>query len=52
VRLLVSARESAGEKSVRWDGRDDAGATAATGVYFYRVTIGEFAATRKMVLVK
>ncbi len=52
VRTLVSGRQSEGEKSANWDGRDDAGAAVATGVYFYRATIGSFASTRKMVLLK
>ena len=52
VRELVSWRESPGEKTVRWDGRADAGVAVSTGVYFYRITIGKFTATRKMVLLK
>jgi hypothetical protein len=52
VRVLVSGRESPGEKAIRWDGRNDAGVAVSTGVYFYRVTIDAFTATRKMVLLK
>jgi hypothetical protein len=52
VRELLSGRETEGEKSIRWDARDDAGVLVATGIYFCRVTIGGFAATRKMVLLK
>ena len=37
---------------VRWDGRTDAGARAATGVYFYRLTAPDMTDTRRMVLLK
>ena len=52
VRTLISERESAGEKTVRWDGRGDTGSAVSTGIYFYRITIGGFTATRKMALLK
>ena len=40
------------EHAVDWDGRNDAGARVATGVYFYRMTAPDFTRTRKMVLLK
>jgi subtilisin family serine protease len=52
VRTLVDASQPAGSYSVTWDGRDDSGRPAASGVYFYRLTSGTFAQTRKMVLLK
>ncbi len=52
VRKLVDASQAAGSYSVTWDGRDDSGMPAASGVYFYRLTSGSFAQTRKMVLLK
>ncbi|HEU4366487.1 MAG TPA: FlgD immunoglobulin-like domain containing protein, partial [Candidatus Krumholzibacteria bacterium] len=52
VDVLISRNESAGHKTVRWEGRRDDGAPAASGVYLYRITIGNFAETRKMVLLK
>ncbi len=42
----------AGEVSVVWDATDANGMMAATGVYFYRLEAGEFADTRKMILMK
>ncbi len=42
----------AGPNSVHWDGRDDAGAAAASGTFFYRLTAGEHRETMKMTLVK
>jgi hypothetical protein len=52
VATLVDGQQSAGEKRVSWNGRNDRGAEVATGVYFYRMTAGEFSSTRKMVLLK
>jgi hypothetical protein len=52
VRVLVDAREKAGYKSVSWNGKDNAGGEAASGVYFYRLVAGEFVETRKMILLR
>ena len=35
-----------------WDGRDSFGQKVASGLYFYNLQAGEFAATRKMVIMK
>jgi hypothetical protein len=43
---------AAGQVSVIWDGRDTSGRTVASGIYFYRVTAGEHAITKKMVMMK
>jgi len=51
--LLDGSREfGAGEHSVVWDGRDDNGRLVSSGVYLYRMTAGEYTATRRMVLMK
>jgi len=42
----------AGYYQVSWDGRDLNGSLVGTGVYFYRMTSGKYAATKKMVLAK
>ena len=42
----------AGIHEVQWDGRNQFGQTASTGVYFYRIEAGSFVQTRRMVLIK
>jgi len=52
VRILASGRIAAGTWSVCWDGRSDRGIDVASGIYLYRITAGDFSATRKMVLLR
>ena len=40
------------EKSAYWDGNNDLGERIASGIYFYYLTAGDYAATRKMVVVE
>jgi hypothetical protein len=47
VETLVDGRREVGRYTVSWDGR-----RAASGVYFYRLTAGEYVTTRKMLLLK
>ena len=39
-------------KAVYWDGRNHAGESVGSGVYFYQLTAGNYSATRKMVILK
>jgi hypothetical protein len=52
VRTLVNEHQTAGEKTVEWDGRDEAGNQMATGVYFYRLKAAGVEESRKMLLLK
>jgi len=52
VRGLVNGLVSAGNHQVIWDGADDMGRVAGSGMYFYRLKAGGVVATRKMLLLK
>ncbi|KPJ58290.1 MAG: hypothetical protein AMJ46_14420, partial [Latescibacteria bacterium DG_63] len=52
VRVLVDEHRPAGYWRVVWDGRDARGDVAASGVYFYQVTIGDFRQTKKLILLR
>ncbi len=52
VRTLVAAEQPPGTHTVVWDGRDEAGAAAATGVYLYRLQAGAFVQSRTLVLLR
>ncbi len=52
IKTLVSDIESAGIKSVVWDGTNANGQTLSGGIYFYRVTAGQQTETKRMLLLK
>ena len=52
IRTLVNDEKSPGLYQVRWDGLDEGGNTMASGIYLYRIRAGEFAATKKLILIK
>jgi Bacterial Ig-like domain len=52
VRMLRSGTFEAGPGSVMWNGLNDAGGTASSGVYFYRLEVAKDIQTKRMVLLK
>lgn len=52
VRVLVDEFQTAGNKQVVWDGRNDSGDQISSGVYFYRINAGKFHDVMKMSLLK
>jgi len=53
VRALVASRQPQGVRSVKWDGRDEAGRDVAAGTYFARLTSGAaFTATQRVTIVR
>lgn len=52
VRTFREGTRNAGEHSLSWDGRDNTGMDCSTGIYLFRLNVGEASYTRKAVLVK
>ena len=52
VRRLVTEYQEAGTHQVSWDGMDDDGRPAASGVYFCRLKTGDRQLSRRLVLVR
>ncbi len=52
VATLLDRHVTAGDHSVRWDGRDSRGVDVGSGVYFCRVEADGFDDTAKMVLIR
>ncbi|MDP2884624.1 MAG: T9SS type A sorting domain-containing protein [Ignavibacteria bacterium] len=52
VKTLVDQKMETGSHRISWNGRDLAGNTVSSGVYFYHISADGFAATKKMTLMK
>jgi len=52
VRTLVEKELGPGPHTVQWDGRDERGRSVASGVYLYRLEVGDNVMERKAVLIR
>ncbi len=57
VRILKLGHQAAGiyqsrNRAVYWDGRNSMGESVASGIYFYSLSVGDFTATRKLLIRK
>lgn len=52
VRSLVDEVQIAGSYKIKWNGTDNNGRPVSSGVYFYRLTTGNYDKVNKMVLMK
>jgi hypothetical protein len=50
--LILHEGYAPGKYAAEWDGTNNAGMKVASGVYFSRLQVGQFSATKKMALVK
>ena len=52
VRVLFEKHLGSGEHIVSWDGRDQDGEQMGSGVYFYRLQVGDSVQSKKMILLQ
>ena len=52
IRTLVDETQPAGSYTVRWDGRQENGEMAVSGMYLYRIDAGGQTLTQKMIMMK
>jgi hypothetical protein len=52
IKTLVSGYQAAGSYTVKWQADTDGGTSVASGVYFYKLTAGDYTDTKKMTLLK
>jgi hypothetical protein len=52
VKTLINSEQSAGYRTIRWNGTNYLGQTVSAGLYMYVIQAGDYRKTRKMVLLK
>ena len=52
VKILVDEMKTDGFHQAIWDGKDKAGREVSSGVYFYKLKVGDYRQTKKMLLIK
>jgi hypothetical protein len=52
VRVLAEGRAEPGRRTVTWDARDARGTPVSAGLYFVRLSVADFTATRKLLVLR
>ena len=52
IRTLINRNHIAGNYQISWDGKDNFGRTVSSGIYLYRLTVGNITETKRLVLMK
>jgi len=52
IKTLVSGYQPEGSYTVKWQADTDGGTSVASGIYFYKLTAGDFSEIKKMTLLK
>lgn len=50
--ILVETYQSSGSYRVKWEGKNSDGQIVPAGIYFYKLTAGDFSETRQMIMLK
>jgi hypothetical protein len=52
IKTLVDEEKRSGMYQVTWDGKDETGRDVASGVYFYKLRVGNLGTTKKLVVLR
>lgn len=52
VKTLINQPQGAGRKSIRWEGKNDAGQSVGSGIYVYSLRVENLLFSKKMLLLK
>ena len=52
INTILNSPQPAGYRSIQWDATNDQGAPVSAGIYLYRIRVGDFIQTKKMILLK
>ena len=52
INNLVDANQLSGYKSIQWNATNNKGEPVSAGVYLYKIQVGDFVDTKKMILLK
>jgi hypothetical protein len=52
VKMLINQKLSPGYHTFTWDGKDESGKDVSSGIYFNRLSAGDYSETKKMIKVK
>lgn len=52
IKTLLDTELDLGKYSVEWNGVDEKGNQVSSGIYFYRLVVGNYSLTKKMILIR
>lgn len=52
VKTLIDSQMIPGFHTIQWDGRDSSGISTASGIYLYKIKVGNYESSKKMILLK